>query len=382
MSTSASPADAISPTSSPACYAEATRNLVEQCYLEKKAMYWALVRRNIAFGLEGEAEDVIHRAILEALEYGKTREVRDWSGLIADITVRLSRKWHRLRQTRHLARAADSIEFDDNLLTRIHNAKPSVLASMLEREHLKLAKLALRNISGLHGAALKNYVQNGFVSHSHAAKCRVTRAKVEARESAERAHTGRGRLAIALQLEKVMGPPRQPPSKVDASQSLTPEKVIEIRTSLRYSQRAFAERIGVAAATVSKWERGVYRCVGPHAQAVSDCEGEEPQTKTTVPPSPKRTRLLLPPDQIVEIRRSLGCSQRAFSKKIGVSTATISKWERGVARCLGSNAQRVIDSRTEAAIESDSQTHAFSAMLTNKSQDLGKPGKAVHVTAV
>jgi transcriptional regulator with XRE-family HTH domain len=83
-------------------------------------------------------------------------------------------------------------------------------------------------------------------------------------------------------------------------------------------QRQVAEEIGVNETTVFNWERNKARPQIHYLPRILKFLGYNPS------PFPESLR-----DQLLRERTTLGLTQKAFAKRLGVDPTTLARWEKG-----------------------------------------------------
>jgi DNA-binding transcriptional regulator YiaG len=113
---------------------------------------------------------------------------------------------------------------------------------------------------------------------------------------------------------------------------MTGAEVKRLRRGLDLTQTALAKLIGVSPAAVTAWETGKTMPSRESRQVLGEL-AEKPRTQ--VDEELSRSGLVAPPeatlsgDQIRELRRKAGMSQRDLARKLGVSVNSVCNWETG-----------------------------------------------------
>jgi transcriptional regulator with XRE-family HTH domain len=102
------------------------------------------------------------------------------------------------------------------------------------------------------------------------------------------------------------------------------------RLALGRFQRQVAEEIGVDETTVFNWERNNARPQIHYLPRILEFLGYNPS------PLPESL-----PDRFLMVRKTLGLTQKAFAKRLGIDPTTLARWERGKGT-PSKKAQRII----------------------------------------
>ena len=111
-----------------------------------------------------------------------------------------------------------------------------------------------------------------------------------------------------------------------------PQLIAEARQNLGLTQNELADAIGTSQASVSKWETGAAVPSAEQLGEIYDLSYKKHRLPVTFfkPVGGIGGQVQPNPEEVAYIRGELSYSQAELGKLLGVSEATVSRWERGI----------------------------------------------------
>jgi DNA-binding transcriptional regulator YiaG len=103
-------------------------------------------------------------------------------------------------------------------------------------------------------------------------------------------------------------------------------KLKRLRGTLGLTQETLAQKLGIDESTIAGWERGENKPTNPYRKLIEDLvnSGRWPDARAG-----GSSEAGFSPRRLIIARHSLGLSQTALAKKLGISWHTLWRWERG-----------------------------------------------------